>query len=1055
MSYASSTAGTGSRRRAEVVRPRESERWRPLATLPVRLAGIALACAPLAAPASAQCGTVIHGAGPVPNNFGRNVAAHRGYVLVADPANLTISIYAPDGSGGWQVDGSLLCGFFTPTYGTAVALYARDCAGLADGQDSVQAYVSEPFVPSQSPFNYGTVLPLRKTKFGASCTFPGPVCPMPVQRPSLSDAARFGASLDVNDAGTLVVGAPGNDGVGGAYVYTNGMYAAPVDLRALVPGPLVPPEGFGTSVAIGDDWLMVGSSDPLFVMGGDDVCVFQRVGNDWIFFGVIPKADAGFGLDIALDGDTAFIRNGSFSIVYSEYRFAAGAWSTTSFIVGGTSLDLDGDVLVASGSGVARMICSVVSVRAFRRTAAGWSPITSLPGTIGGAPVAVDGDLIVVGSPAETDCCIPFGSCPDTQNGAVYVHELTYWQAGGTSAPFEAALNWTVGSPGLGMLLGGPGLAATCTLTSLTQQVVCSLTVEGNVPGTAEQRLRIAQGSELVASERVSIHDFGTLQLEGSSGGSVSIAAAAIAVHDRGRIEGHGELNALSLRLDPGSEILLDDGGAGLPAELTLDVQTFYQDGGIRLDQGGTLTIPNPFANDGAIFVDGGTTFIGNTLFSSAPFTNTGHDNYPDGGFLARNALVDVSDPGITNASTGYVELDGDCTLTTHIDNSGLVLVKGGAYTDMGFSDFFNSGQFVIGAGGRLDCFSYFVPLGSGGVLLGAGDCWEFDLGSGTYVPCAPTLGPLAPLPSGSGAGGTRTLDVETDVELSAGAVLDFGGGLIRLRGDFIAAIDDPAHLNLVGATLQFDGIGFFGAQELEVMASDAGPQTEFTDPAQFPVRVLHVGPNPAALKLVDDFDNSPGSEVLYAAHVILDAACELDLAGRTLYCARLDVDASATVTDSVGGGSLVQTSGGTFCNDGDGALASCPCANPGDPGTGCDNAQSTGGAQLALTSQGVSSATLTTSNLPPMSSPGVVLIRATTTEATPVVFGDGLRCVGLQGFVRLGATQAASGVAAHSIGHGAGSGQFFYQAWHRNTPAGFCDAGAAFNLSNGVILVW
>jgi hypothetical protein len=70
-------------------------------------------------------------------------------------------------------------------------------------------------------------------------------------------------------------------------------------------------------------------------------------------------------------------------------------------------------------------------------------------------------------------------------------------------------------------------------------------------------------------------------------------------------------------------------------------------------------------------------------------------------------------------------------------------------------------------------------------------------------------------------------------------------------------------------------------------------------------------------------------------------------------------------------------------------------------------------------------------------------------------VFGDGLRCVGLDGFVRLGATQASGGSATHAINHGAGPGQFFYQAWHRNTPIAFCDAAAAFNLSNGRILVW
>jgi hypothetical protein len=43
------------------------------------------------------------------------------------------------------------------------------------------------------------------------------------------------------------------------------------------------------------------------------------------------------------------------------------------------------------------------------------------------------------------------------------------------------------------------------------------------------------------------------------------------------------------------------------------------------------------------------------------------------------------------------------------------------------------------------------------------------------------------------------------------------------------------------------------------------------------------------------------------------------------------------------------------FCDASDGATASCPCANVGNPDAGCDNAQATGGVSLMLLSQATS----------------------------------------------------------------------------------------------------
>jgi len=170
------------------------------------------------------------------------------------------------------------------------------------------------------------------------------------------------------------------------------------------------------------------------------------------------------------------------------------------------------------------------------------------------------------------------------------------------------------------------------------------------------------------------------------------------------------------------------------------------------------------------------------------------------------------------------------------------------------------------------------------------------------------------------------------------------------------------------------------------------------------------------------------------------------------------DFDVAVYVREVVTPDPIVVT--GPFCDDADGSLASCPCANPGSSGTGCDISQGTGGVGLSIVSQEtfpLNRVTWSGAGFPTTSTPTSIVIRATGLDsAAPVVFGDGLRCIGTP-LVRLAATFASGGTATHMHGHGAGagSGTFYYQLWFRNTPIMFCDPSAAFNLSNGGTLTW
>jgi hypothetical protein len=148
-----------------------------------------------------------------------------------------------------------------------------------------------------------------------------------------------------------------------------------------------------------------------------------------------------------------------------------------------------------------------------------------------------------------------------------------------------------------------------------------------------------------------------------------------------------------------------------------------------------------------------------------------------------------------------------------------------------------------------------------------------------------------------------------------------------------------------------------------------------------------------------------------------------------------------------------------SFCDASDGAQASCPCANPGDSGSGCELPQATGGVRLDVLSQRFlpqNRATLHGTGFPPASTPVIAVRAAALDPARPVVFGDGLRCVGVP-LVRLATAIATAGSSTTAISHSAmaGAGTFFYQLWFRNSPITYCDPAAEFSLSSGRSMTW
>lgn len=145
----------------------------------------------------------------------------------------------------------------------------------------------------------------------------------------------------------------------------------------------------------------------------------------------------------------------------------------------------------------------------------------------------------------------------------------------------------------------------------------------------------------------------------------------------------------------------------------------------------------------------------------------------------------------------------------------------------------------------------------------------------------------------------------------------------------------------------------------------------------------------------------------------------------------------------------------------GDGSTTACPCGNasPSSERAGCVNSFGAAGRLVANGSSSLAADTLVLVG-EGMTNASALYIQGDG-GGTPVVFGDGLRCVGAN-VVRLGPRTNAGGASSWpgvgdptvSVRGGVVTpGQRTYQVWYRNT-APFCTADG-FNLTNGVIVTW
>ena len=158
-----------------------------------------------------------------------------------------------------------------------------------------------------------------------------------------------------------------------------------------------------------------------------------------------------------------------------------------------------------------------------------------------------------------------------------------------------------------------------------------------------------------------------------------------------------------------------------------------------------------------------------------------------------------------------------------------------------------------------------------------------------------------------------------------------------------------------------------------------------------------------------------------------------------------------------------------SFCA-GDGSVHACPCNNSGATGHGCANSANPAGSILSASGDtGVTGDSVALTASGETGNVTSVFLQGSTSLA-PVLYGDGLRCIGGT-LKRLYFKTASAGVVRAPLGgdvrittRSAALGDpilpgyvRYYQVYYRDSNPTFCPTplGSTFNISNGLVIVW
>jgi hypothetical protein len=234
--------------------------------------------------------------------------------------------------------------------------------------------------------------------------------------PQLDD--RFGASLD-GIGGTWVVGAPGRQGSGQALVF-EATLASAVQSAVLWPSDVFLQDAFGAAVALDGDTIVVGCpGDDDGAFGAGSAYVFERFLGTWIQTAKLqsstPSLAASFGSSVAIGDDWIAVgapfdsRAASFGGSLSLFERVGGSWLSRAEVLGaapngrlGTAVSIQADRLAVGEPGR-----SSGHVRVLERSAGVWTEQADLTPTGAsaqaefGAALDLAGGTLLVGARSD------------------------------------------------------------------------------------------------------------------------------------------------------------------------------------------------------------------------------------------------------------------------------------------------------------------------------------------------------------------------------------------------------------------------------------------------------------------------------------------------------------------------------------------------------------------------------------------------------------------------------------------------------------------------------
>jgi FG-GAP repeat len=775
----------------------------------------------------------------------------------------------------------------------------------------------------------------------------------------------------------------------------------------------------GVAVAVDGDTLALGAwQDDDGGAGSGSVYVFVRSGTAWTQQAKLVAPDAaagdGFGRSVALRGERLLVGApgdddmGADSGSAYVFARAGTVWSQQQKLVApdglagdafGTAVDLDPETLLV-GSPLDDTTAGVDKGSAYVFTDPGMAGSFSFQaklkenGPALGTVLDLDGDRALLGGPNRA---VLF-----TGASAAWTHVETF--ALGISAV-------ALGDDGA-VLLGRGNEAAQAGVVRVLRLVGSAWRLQQRLGGAASgdhfgHALAASSGRVLVGSPQADAAGV-------DAGGAVALRlgpwlvcrteAATLFAPDPGRAVSalQGDLLAVG-RPDAGTERVtvfrLEAGAWTQEAELTADDATPDDDFGyaVALD-GDTLAVGAPEDQPGGLFRAGSVYVLerAGTSWSQA-------------------AKLTASDAAALARFGAAVSLDGDTLVV-------------GTCSDVATS------TYVFSRSGSTWNQDAVIPVSGCSVAV-----------SGDTIAIARVYDGTVHVRRGSGASWPQ----EAIFAVPSGEEMPIG---VALHGDLLAVgvPQDGVLGTWTGSVRAYTRSGTTWTQAALLVAPDGADRTFFG---------RSVATDGRTILATTGSDGWTGD----AAYAFAGAGSAWTFQQKLLSGDGFGLDAVDVDGDHAVGGRYVFDLSGTFpsfCDASDGALASCPCGNAGDPDSGCDLPQGTGGVRLDVLAQRflpLNRATLGGTGFPPGGVPTVVAVRAAALDtASPVVFGDGLRCVGVP-LLRLGATFATAGSSVTPIGHAAmaGAGTFYYQLWFRSVPIMFCDPSAAFNLSNGRSLSW